>query len=74
MTAIECVTYIVFAGPMLALFTATCFRMDPCVARPRLARRRMAPRTDENGFPMCVEPDGIIRRPNSRFDSSSFHG
>jgi len=66
MTAIGCVTYFVFASPMLVLFCMTCFKIDQVVARPRLARRRPNPRVNEDGFQMCMEPDGRVCRLRSR--------
>jgi hypothetical protein len=46
--------------PMVLLLLVTFFRLDEVVVqRPRMvARRPLAGGVDQNGMPICVDPDG----------------
>lgn len=60
MTSIECLIGAIFAGPMVAMLLIAGFKVDELVARPQrqIARRRLIPHVDRNGFPVCLDPDG----------------
>lgn len=63
MTAIKSTTdSLLVAIPMVFLLFAGFFRLDELVARrPKAPEQgRKLSDWDENGMPLCVEPDGIV--------------
>ena len=50
--------------PMVAILFAAVFRLDELFARPvkMVERGRRFSHQDENGFQVCVEPDGRLYR------------
>jgi hypothetical protein len=50
------------AIPMIGLLIAGHFRLDELIGKPqkRMVRRRQVAGSDEQGRPLCLDPDGSI--------------
>jgi len=56
------------AIPMLGILFAGFFRLDELLGRSKkpVKTRRLTVGSDENGRPLCADPDGRIESPRSR--------
>jgi len=51
---------LLMAVPMIGILVAVFFRLDELIAAPkkRVVNRRVIAGSDENGQPLCIDPDG----------------